>query len=71
MGEPIPVERLVFQVCDGGSDFDDVVMGYCSGAFDKATGVLTLKFERDEDSDAYPEDDFTSAEYTFTLVVPR
>lgn len=65
---PIPVDRLVQQVCDDGADFDDCVMGYTSGTFDAATETLTLNFERDADVKADEDDDWASATYRFQLV---
>jgi len=67
--KPIPVARLVQQVCDDGSDYDDGVFGYCSGRFDEATDVLTLTFKCcDEDGGNPDDEDFASAEYHFQLI---
>jgi len=67
--QPIPVARLVEQVCDDGSDYDDGVMGYCSGRYDPKTGVLTLTFARDYEAAADEGDDWASAEYRLQLSV--
>jgi len=63
---PIPLARLVEQVCDDGSDYDDGVMGYVSGRLDGH--ILTLRFERDQDAPADQDGDFDSAEYRFHLI---
>lgn len=62
---PIPVARLVEQVCDDGSDYDDGIMGCCSGRFEG--GILTLTFQRDNEADADADDDWAGATYRFKL----
>lgn len=64
---PIPVERLVWQAVDDGSDYDDGVMGWTSHEFDPETGVLVIWFERDDVEAFDPDDDWDSARYVFKL----
>jgi hypothetical protein len=73
--QPIPVDRLVEQVCDDGADFNDCVMGYHSGQLETvvtADGLtemyLVLRFRRDFDAEADPGDDWGDADYRFKLV---
>lgn len=70
---PIPVDRLIEQMVDDGSDYDDGIGGRTPGEFDKATGVLTLRYERDDEMDVAdvildPDYQHGSAEYRFALV---
>jgi hypothetical protein len=64
----MPLAAVIDAVCDDGSDFDDNNMGYASAHWDYASGVLTLRFERDEDSEAYIGNDWASAEYRFRFI---
>lgn len=66
--QKIPVEELLSNLCDDGADFNDCIMGYTSYKFDPATGVLTVSFNREETEEAGPDDDYSSAEYKFTLI---
>lgn len=59
---PIPVERLVEQVCDDGVD------GYCGGTFDPETGILSLRFDRDTNTEGADVPDWGTAEYHFQLI---
>ena len=71
---PVDVSKLVDHVIgDSSSDYDDGLGGYSTGTFDASTGVLTLKYERDEElQDAALNEKYgyvyESAEYRFQLI---
>lgn len=65
--QKISVEKLLEHLCDDGADFNDCIMGYTRYTFDPATGILTISFNREESEEAWPDDDFSSADYKFTL----
>lgn len=76
--QPIPVDRLIRSAVDDSGDYDDSLGGRTGGTWDPATGVLTLRYERDETLDANPgglgsfadDPDYQhgSAAYRFALV---
>lgn len=67
--QPIPAGRLIEQMCDGSSAYDDGIMGYCSHTWDEATGTLRLAFDRDDDphAEGIEGDDWGSAAHELRL----
>lgn len=64
--EPMPIETLLRYGAEVSPDFNDDAMGWCSWCLDG--DILTIRFERDEGSEAYEGNDWASAEYKFKLI---
>ena len=64
---PVPLRKLIEHCTDDGSDYNDGLGGWTGAAFDEATGVLTLTYERDNGFADYAEDE----DYQYASTVAR